>query len=109
MSESILAVLIPAVGAILVALISLLRQILRDRRISKAARVERQLEVNNDLLSEYRALVAEHRADAQQARAELATERVAHRQDAEDRDRWRTEAAANDRRIETYLKDMEKP
>lgn len=101
MPLQIWVVLIPALASIMVAVIALLRQILTDRTKRRVAQAEVRQDANDDLFREYRNLLVELRKD-------LAAEREAHHEAAEERDRWRREADAEKRRIERWLIDREK-
>lgn len=95
MSEGIVIALIGAGSAVLVGGFGLLRQLIAERRADRAARIEAQQAVNEELLSEYRHLLAE-------VRTALADERADHTQTSTERD----EARRRCRRCEQTLDDL---
>lgn len=109
MSEGIWVVLIPAISAIVVAGFTLLRQVLTDRKKTRAEQTERHLTENDHLLREYRRLLEVHRTDAEAMARELARERDAHRDTATDRDQWRDRAQRNEQTIEKWIQAKEPP
>lgn len=99
MPNEIIVALIGAGATVIVAVITLVKQFLAERRADRAAELEKRQGSNEVLLSEYRQLLQEHRTDLTterddhaQTRRELEDEKADKRRLREDRDEWRRRA-----------------
>lgn len=92
MSDTIVAALITAFGAITVAVIALGRQVLVDRRAKRTAATERELNSNSILMGEYRELVSELRTELDRRDEDLKQERADKHRVRVERDDFRRRA-----------------
>lgn len=102
MPQAIWVVLIPALSAAFVALVTLVRQELKDRRKTKTTQTEDQLSENDRLLHQYRRLIDVYKTDAEDARAGEKREREAHRLTEQDRDEWRRRALVAEEKVDKW-------
>lgn len=102
MSDTIVAALIAAGGAILVALITLGRQWWLDRKTARANQID-------DLFDEARQMLAEHRINEDRLKADLVEERADKRRIREDRDEWRRRAENCERLWDQLREAKERP
>lgn len=111
MSDAVLVALIGAIAAIAGGLLTMWNNGRTERTKAKALANEHQLDINAQQVEAYDHLVTQYRTAADEARAELITERLAHAETRADlineqlaHSNTLRRATAAERRVDEYLK-----